>query len=106
MKQYIDKSALIAEIKKIEHEINYEPFTDEVFGKRYVCKSLLSFIDTLEVKEVNLENSVKGRIDYPLIGHDFPNIYPNYKELKRYCDKNGIKDEDRVKIIIIKDAIL
>lgn len=60
----------------------------------------------LEVKEVDLENSVKGRIDYPLIGYDFPNIYPNYKELKDYCDKNGIKDEDKVKIIIIKDDIL
>jgi hypothetical protein len=106
MKQYVDKSALIAEIKRIEHETNYEPFTDEVFGKRYVCKNLLSFIDTLEVKEVDLENSVKGRIDYPLIGVDFPNIYPNYKELKDYCDKNGIKDEDKVKIIIIKDTIL
>ena len=53
-----------------------------------------------------LENGVHGTIDYPLIGHDFPNIYPNYKELKYYCDKNGIKDEEKVKIIIIKDDIL
>lgn len=45
-------------------------------------------------------------LDYPFIGVDFPNIYPNYKELKDYCDKNGIKDEDKVKIIIIKDDML
>lgn len=51
MKQYIDKSALVAEIKRIEHETNYEPFTDEVLGKRCVCRSLLSFLDTLEVKD-------------------------------------------------------
>ena len=53
MKQYIDKSAVVAEIKRIEHETNYETFTDEVLGKRYVCKSLLSFLDTHEVKEVD-----------------------------------------------------
>jgi len=58
MKQYIDKSALVAEIERIKHETNYEPFTDEVFGKRYVCGSLLSFLDTLEVKEVDLEKEV------------------------------------------------
>ena len=50
-----------------------------------------------------MEDAVKATIDYPLIGHDFPNIYPNYKELKDYCDKNGIKDEDKVKIIIMKE---
>jgi hypothetical protein len=51
MEQYIKKSALVAEIKRIEHETNYEPFTDEVLGKRCVCRSLLSFLDTLEVKD-------------------------------------------------------
>lgn len=51
----IDKSTLVAEIKRIEHETNYEPFTDEVLGKRCVCKSLLSFLDTLEVKEINID---------------------------------------------------
>ena len=52
MEQYISKSALVAEIERIKHETNYEPFTYEVLGKRFVCRSLLSFLDTLEVKEV------------------------------------------------------
>lgn len=52
MKHYIDKDALMAELKRIEHETNYETFTDEVLGKRYVCKCLLSFLDTLEVKKI------------------------------------------------------
>ena len=51
----IDKDALVAEIERIKHETNYEPFTDEVLGKRYVCGSLLSFLDTLKVKEVDLD---------------------------------------------------
>ncbi len=55
MRQYIDKSAVVTEIEKIEYETNYEPFTDEVLGKRRVCKSIKSFLDSLEVKEVDLE---------------------------------------------------
>jgi hypothetical protein len=107
MVQYIDKSTLVAEIEKIIANVTDDcnkskrpQFT--LYGKINALENLLSFINTLEVKEVDLENAVKGRIDYPLIGVDFPNIYPNYKELKDYCDKNGIKDEDEVKIIIAK----
>ena len=59
----IDKAALVAEIKRIEHETNYEPFTDEVFGERVVCKCLKEFLNTLEVKEVDLEKEVNVFID-------------------------------------------
>lgn len=55
MAQYIDKDALVVEIESIEYETNYEPFTDEVLGKRKVCKDIKDFLDTLEVKEVDLE---------------------------------------------------
>ncbi len=62
MSNLIDKDAVVAEIKRIEHETNYEAFTDEVLGKRYVCKCLLSFLDSLEVKEVDLEKEYKDFI--------------------------------------------
>ena len=52
MAHLIDKDRIVAEIKRIEQETNYEAFTDEVLGKRYVCKGLLSFLDTLEVKKI------------------------------------------------------
>lgn len=45
----IDKDVLIAEIERQENEMNYEPFTDEVFGKRMLCKQIKTFLDTLEV---------------------------------------------------------
>ncbi len=51
----IDKSALVAKIKSIEYETNYEPFTDEILGKRIVCKDIKDFLGTLEVKEVDLD---------------------------------------------------
>lgn len=50
-----------------------------------------------------MEDAVMATIDFPLIGHDFPNIYPNYKELKEYCIRHCIKDNDKVKITIVKE---
>jgi hypothetical protein len=114
MVHLIDKDALVAEIEKqielgkfkcLQSQENNDRESYVAWSEHIAtCRNILSFLNTLEVKEVDLENSVKGRIDYPLIGYDFPNIYPNYKELKDYCDKNGIKDEDKLKIIIIKET--
>ena len=59
MAQYIDKDAVVAEIEKLR---------DEAHSKRYAslfqsgiesgCNQMLSFINTLEVKEVDLEKSI------------------------------------------------
>ena len=50
-----------------------------------------------------MKDAVHGNVDYPLIGCDFPNIYPNYRELKDYCDRYNIKDAAKVKLIIFKE---
>ena len=58
MAQYIDKSALVAEIErringlKDCHADTIEGYAGEISG----LERLLSFINTLEVKEVDLEN--------------------------------------------------
>ncbi len=110
MAQYIEKSAVVAEIERRKKEL-IEISND--FTNQWACGSLdniLYFLDTLEVKEgdlekeADIEDAVHGTVDYPLIGCDFPNIYPNYKELKEYCDRKGIKDNDKVKLILIKDT--
>ena len=114
MTQYIDKSALVAEIEKRVKGVNRlidvgcdnkEEFSIEsvLIATIHAYEAILDDIDTLEVKEVDLENYVHGTVDYPIIGSDFPNIYPNYKELKNYCDKNRIMDNDKVKLIIVKE---
>lgn len=54
--ELIDKAAVVAEIERIEYETNYEPFTDEVLGKRNVCRKIREFLDTIEVKEMDLED--------------------------------------------------
>lgn len=115
MTQYIDKAALVAEIKRRISLFKKEKKTEKwsagasqmnvvSLGARIaMLEEILSFFNTLEVKEVDLENYVHGTVDYPIIGSDFPNIYPNYKELKDYCDKNRIMDNDKVKLIIVKE---
>jgi len=68
MKQYIDKDLLIKEIERIKRE---ECPVDSYEGR---CKLLwfeqfLSFIDTIEVKEVDLEKEFYDFLD-TLIGKD------------------------------------
>lgn len=110
----IDKDALVAEIERRMQELHPTNTHKMQVGEKVDRDVIMwlnaltwvkNFLDTLEVKEVDLEkeDAVHGTVDYPLIGCDFPNIYPNYKELKEYCDRKGIKDYDKVKLIIIKD---
>ena len=49
MIQYIDKSAVVAEINRVLD--SYDP--NEITSGRYALVSLRSFLDTLEVKEVD-----------------------------------------------------
>ena len=55
----IDKNALVAEIEK-RQSIALDPLNNNIHTKRLeeAYKSILSFINTLEVKEVDLEKSI------------------------------------------------
>ena len=57
MKQYIDKDTLVAEIERIKKE---ECPTDTYEGrcKLFWIEQFLSFLDTLEVKEVDLDEEI------------------------------------------------
>lgn len=57
MTQYIDKDALVAEIEK-ELNTTKKYSTEYVNGKKYALKKILSFLDTIEVKEVDLEKEI------------------------------------------------
>ena len=68
MKKYIDKSALVAEIKR-RIKTNKECMLglrnlDYYQGKVDALNDTISFIDTLEVKEVNLEKEWKYHVIY------------------------------------------
>ena len=51
MEKYISKSALVAEIEKLKDEAKIHP-SDFDCGRLSICKELMNFLDTLEVKEV------------------------------------------------------
>ena len=69
MEQYISKSALVAEIKRLlvfyskEIEDNKEdPWAMDI-AKRDLLQEILSFLDSIEVKDVDLEKHLKEDIE-------------------------------------------
>lgn len=55
MKQYIDKAAVVAEIERKIRNIDYEGLSDRNIGQKQSLYHILSFLNTLEVKKVDLE---------------------------------------------------
>lgn len=86
-------------IKRAEAVIKVAQNQKEVYG---CITTIFPELKELEEEQI-MEDAVRATIDFPLIGHDFPNIYPNYRELKEYCIRHGINDNDKVRITIVKD---
>ena len=63
--ELIDKAALVAEIERVLN--SYDP--NEITSGRYALADLRDFINTLEVKEVDLEKEFYDFLD-TLIGKD------------------------------------
>ena len=92
MAQYIDKDALVAEIERLDE---YYHHSKSAGGQAFI-ESLLSFINTLEVKEVNLVEE----LDYD----DYMTFFKEHPEYNngdwgfeetwtfgQYCYKLGLK---------------
>lgn len=56
MKELIDKAALVAEIEKLKA---YLQIPNAHLEEIQVCDNVISVIDTLEVKEVDLEHEIE-----------------------------------------------
>lgn len=71
MEQYISKSALVAEIEKLRKNA-WDSFqkgnsTEKQYYLRYgVILDILSFIDTLEVKEVDFDEDIETKFNIQL----------------------------------------
>lgn len=59
MAQYIDKDALVAEIKRRMENNRGKQSLPQYFGMIEEDLNILSFIDTLEVKDVDLNEEIK-----------------------------------------------
>ena len=69
MAQYINKDALVAEIERLAEVKPIDEFQPQVqnkidwlSGKLFAINSLRVFLDTLEVKEVDLEKEIQDHI--------------------------------------------
>lgn len=99
MKQYIDKAALVAEIERKIHNIDYEGLSDRNIGQKQSLYHILSFINTLEVKDANealRTEYEKGRAD--VIADTLSwlaNCWPQYCSNQTIIDgfKEAIKEE-------------
>lgn len=79
MAQYIDKDALVAEIERRKHKlldnIMFEHDKEWVVRTAHQLNRIIMFIDTLEVKEVDLEPQVKE--------------LAKVQHIKEMCKENG-----------------
>ena len=79
MKQYIDKDALVT---KINHHLQFTPEHTNAFieGEEHAYRTILSFLDTLEVKKVDFERELSKYVSqgihrfFPNEGNDYYNI--------------------------------
>lgn len=71
MVQYIEKAAIIAEINRVLD--SYHP--TEITSGRYALVDLRDFLDTLEVKEVDLNEEVKKYINDNFISVEKPDEF-------------------------------
>ncbi len=89
MAQYIDKDTLLTEIERRQKE---EVFYDEdgSFASwadqnhYFTLESIKNFIDTIEVKDVNLKEEIKNRID------NLSNLYCYMEDLFNGEDEEGV----------------
>jgi hypothetical protein len=69
MKELIDKSVVVAEIERRKKDWQYGSSTEAKY-KKEECDEILSFLDTLETKEVNLDRAIDKWIDDAAITHE------------------------------------
>lgn len=75
MGQYISKDALVAKIERKIDEINqFGKIASYEVGLVDAYKIVLSFLDTIEVKDVHLEKETEQNIWKPADGEDLPEL--------------------------------
>lgn len=85
MEKYISKSALVAEIRKrllpVIRDKHYDEWEEGQDSERI---AILGIIDALEVKEVDLEEEIKNRID------SLSNLYCYMEDLFNGTEEEGV----------------
>ena len=91
MAHLIDKDALVAEIERLNKK-NNESKNVYDFGTEHALKSILSFIDTLEVKEVGIKHKNDAPIAYVITRSEehsdyVEEVFFDEDKAQKYCDQ-------------------
>ena len=96
MAQYIDKAAIVAEIERLIEtnkvfkktwKWKFKWFYRTIVGRLEVLEGLKIFLNTLEVKEVDLEKEIKKYIENNICGYCVPGV----EETAKYFYELGLK---------------
>lgn len=93
----IDKDIIVAEIeKRLNANGSFDEFGDETWFEENcwlaAYKSILSFINTLESKEVDLEREIKlYKMRNPIIGHREGSLYDYMSDVAKHFFELGLK---------------
>ncbi len=102
MAHYIDKDALVAEIESLKSaaETMLTGKTDLPYwdAQKYLCEKLLSFIDSLEAKEVVLEKVFNDEYskfsnDTDAMDYAFPIDLADFKDFAKHFFELGLKSK-------------
>ena len=98
----IDDDSIINAAKEFEKSTSFDSIVLKAKGVNSAAG--IGFLEGAAwARKQIMEDAVKATIDWPVRWYDFPNIYPNYKDLKEYCNRHSINDNDKVKIAIVKE---
>ena len=88
----IDKDAVMAEIERQRKIYMYDVDHKHSFGRMMECNDLLVFLDTLEVKEVDLEESAITAADKDMQGRQIMEESNENRQLYSRIFRRGFKD--------------
>ena len=92
---FIEKDALVAEIKR-----RFDEYSSSILRHYDACKEakaqelgkILTILDTLEVKEVDLEKEIRRyRMNNPIIGHREESLYDYMANAAKHFFELGLK---------------
>lgn len=88
MKQYIDKAVIVAEIERL-YNSEYTNDSDLSCGKKIILRYILSFLDSLGVKEVDLNREIEKEIETRWRGEYL--FTTKFKESAKHFFELGLK---------------
>ena len=96
--ELIDKDVVVAEIERLKTIYNDDENIHHI-ARYNILADILSFLNTLEVKEVDLENSMVCKVDW----YDGFLLDYTQEQQDELLEKIGADVGDKIRVILIKE---